>query len=669
MRSTPLSIGPRLLLLSALASSCGDCSCDKKKTGSDHAAEMGTSAPVEAGPSRSERMITARGRMMGLVRSQGALGSADIHVQDFLRTGDKEGVASAPEMTTRRALSMLVGETMLAGLRVGGNVELAMFAPLKEGEARGFVAVLPVEDLGKLLTDMGASGVEGSEEPDRLMRWSGPSGALYARLRPFVLEGDKNTDEGVRLLVSNEQGLAELGAELITEQLQRQEYEVWGRVWPAALGMPERYGRFAAELRQRLAAAGHNLLPARANLLNVQAVMYDALSRSGAWPEHVDLSLTFKVREGKTSTARLYASFAAPPSSALDALYHALEGHRGGNPPRAKGGLLTLRARLDRERYEELLGAIFPSGWRALLGAMGEDNMRVLEGVASELLDHDRGATLVALYPQRQPLSAEVLIGWEAMDVEALPGHAETFHRTLIERFWVPLFLADPASIKIAPYKGRGGKLVGQAMTFEPGVTGTTRMGVCWGLEAGYYYAYYGADPCARLEELAEGPEEAVQPPLTVSADVRALLDVAYLPPGKELRDGFEEARWEFQVNTRPSGVLELDMTQKSGAAAAAVLRGADPLLQAWTVHREVDLGELMQRTGAEQAIYQEPGLMVIGPPGLLGTLPPGFYMGLPFALPPTPASQLREAMLGPDAPEPKPLQATDKKKPEIKKP
>jgi hypothetical protein len=619
--------------------------------------------PAQPGPDHEAKLAAARARLMSLVRVQAALGSADIHITDFLRTGVAKDAPAPPEMTTRRALLMLLGQPVIDGLRPGGNVELAMFAPREPNGQPAFVAVIPVEDAGKLLTDMGANAVEGTEEPNKIMRWSGPAGPLYARLRPFVLEGDRNTDAGVRLLVSDEQALAELGPALIEPHLLRQDHEIAARIFPTALGLPERYARYAAELRQRLAAAGHNLLPARANLINVQAVVYDALGREQAWPAHMDLSLTFKVREGKTSTGRLYATMSAPAGGLLDALYHALQGHRGGNAPRAEGALLEVRAKLDREKFEELLGALFPTSWRMLIGATGEDNIRVIEGLASQLLDHNRGATLVALYPQSQPLSAEVLVGWEAMDVEKLSEHAEVFHKTLIERFWVPLFLADVASIQTTPFKGHGGKLVGQSTTFMPGVTGTGRMGACWGLEGGYFYGYYGADPCKRLEEAARGPEEAVAPPLTVSADLRAALDVAYLPPGKELREGLDGARFEAQLNTRSGGVLELDMTQKDGAVTVALLRAAKPLLQAWTLHRELDLGDVMMRTGAEQAVYQEPGLMVIGPPGLLGTLPPGYYLGLPFALPPAPASQLREAVLGPDAPEPVPVKPGPPKK------
>ena len=148
---------------------------------------------------------------------------------------------------------------------------------------------------------------------------------------------------------------------------------------------------------------------------------------------------------------------------------------------------------------------------------------------------------------------------------------------------------------------------------------------------------------------------------LDADVELKALLNLLYMPPGRELEGDFEtpegepiRVRIEVQANEVGREQREIAVSVRllnkafGGQPVRALIENRDQLVRAWAPDGEVDLSDLLQRTSLEQAIYQDPGLMMIGAPGLLGAAPPAYFLGLPFSLPPAPPSQLREAVLGP---------------------
>ena len=120
---------------------------------------------------------------------------------------------------------------------------------------------------------------------------------------------------------------------------------------------------------------------------------------------------------------------------------------------------------------------------------------------------------------------------------------------------------------------------------------------------------------------------------------------------------GGKRARLLINGYARDNREIEFESQLKDANFARSLLRNAEELSSVYGPIKEVDLGELLQRATMEQAIYQEPGIILVGPPGGIGAAPPAYFLGLPFSLAPAPPDQLKKSVLG-DEPE-------EEKKPE----
>lgn len=669
----PLSLslrGAALVLCAALLSSSA-CTCNKGGQPGGPNPKAATAELKRTGPGAAttpEARIDALNAKLGALVRLRAIESFDRHVELFLNRKAKEGEVIKPAPSAAASITALVGERATPALRMSGNAELMVMADpdpfgvrFGKDKARAealrreqpsFIAVVPVASAEGFIQRVGATPADGAS-PEPLVQYSGPNDRLlYVRRAPLKLPRVQAPDDGERVIVSDHPDGAAYGEGLLKRHLkatQTQEFRV--KLWPSRLGVTDRYKIFGEDLRQRLGASGHNLLPARVNLINLQVNLYTLAGHAASWPEPFDLEGNFKIRENAPQQVRLFTTFSTKGHEKLGALYEALKAdQKTGAPPLAPDALARLSLKLNRDKITDVFRTVMPEPWRMMLTARGEDKMVALSGTFDDLLDHNRGAMTLGFYPQdKAALSPEVLLAWEAMDIERLPKTATMFHKTLMTEFWMPLFLADPTTLKTGEFTGRDGKLKGGKATFAH--PSGQEIGACWGVEDLYFYAYYGARPCERLVGLVKRETvESSPPPLVLDADLKSLMDVLYAPPGRSFKGDFEQSRWTIQAYPREGGQVELVLFTKKPASWRALIKRGDDLRGVWTPNTEVDLSDLLSRTGLEQSLYQEPGVMIVGPPGLLGALPPAYFMGLPFALPPAPPSQLREAVLGPDA-------------------
>jgi len=641
-----------LLGLVVVLSSCSECSCSKKK----QEAPKEDTKDVKAEVDPFDRVDARTG---AIIRAQG-LESADAHIRTFLERGTPPDGAAMTTFSFDRILSATLGRSAVDELRKLGNIELVYAIPEPpegEGERRGdLTMVVPVDDIAAFLK---ARDAQESPTEVGIVQWSGPQGTLYASKEPVVLGGELTTDDGPLVAVSTYALGAQYAQSVLKAHVRRQNNEYFVHLWPRRLKVHERYGRQSTMLRQVLSSRGHNLLPARASIVNVQSNLIAALGQPEHWPEPLVFSATAKIRQQKETKkpyVKAIRSFLEVPiegHEALETLHVALRPRTGGYPPPLDPGAAMVRMRLERDELEEVVEVLMPRPLRMLVASRGEDAMTVLHNTFLDLLEHDRGPTTIAFYDGRLPLAGEVYLAWEAMDLERLQRTASTFHTTLLDNFWIPLHLADPATRATEAFEKEG--FVGGSDTFAIplGADKTARIGACWGVKDLYYYAYYGEDPCARLIERWRPLKEEVPPAVSLDAELATIIDTLYMPPNKRLERDLAGQRMDLGISATQDGVLELNMLFKKPGVLLAVLASFDELASSWQGNEEFDVATIVSEFTGERAIYQEPGLMIVGPPGGLGVLPPSYFLGMPFSLPPAPPSQVRAAVLGEEEPRP----------------
>lgn len=637
-------------------SACSDCNCNGAKKSTTGEAKK--DAPTEATPQVDPKELVDA-RIQAIVRVE-SIKLVDEQTDLFLEP-EEEGDPEVSFSFRDDVLRGWIGGKALEKLRLDGNAELIWLAPParsgdEEAKAppRGdWIAVLPVEDVKVFLADIGAL-----DAGDGLMSWQEAGVTVWANSAPVELLRGQTSDVKPRVALSSTPEGARHAEALLREHVREQRRHLQILFWPTRQGLTERWSDFAQDMRQRISAAGHGLAPPRTSLLNLETNLYHQLGSPENWPEPLHFVADYKIRGGKPKAIRTYLF--APlldEDGPYGVLHEAMLPRKGGIPPKtADRAPAMLRLRLDRSELDEVLDAVFPEHLRLLLAARGEDSMLTLRNVASDLLDHNRGAMTLAFYPQRVPLSGETFVAWEASDREQLPGESARFHKALVENFWAPLHLADVSTLEEGAFTGQGGALKGGVTTFEI-AAGDKRLklGACWAIKGEHYYAYYGYKPCEKLE--AKVPTELVeqQPPsVALDVDLGAALNLLYVPPGRQLEGEFgsveDPVRLEIngyaRQETDQPKQFEFEAQIKSREVLRSLLLHKDELIKHWRYRSDVDMSELFQRAHMEQSLYQEPGLLMIGPPGLMGAAPPSYFLGLPFALPPAPPDQLRRAVL-----------------------
>lgn len=660
------------LLLCGITSSCGDCSCAKSasKQAVDNSSKH-HKRDVSSGSAHDATNLEERAQAIVRIKN---IASFDVHMSAYLtRAAPKDASKDTRKQGERDPLKVLrwkdimathIGHTAMPGIREDGNLEFAFFTQDKESRRKSasakdntmpkqWIMAVPVLDPVAFLKAQNAE-----EDPTEvgLVAWDGPLGKLYAHKTPLTLPATHCTDTKTRLIISSWRHGAIHGAKFLTEHVGEQYNDLIVHTWPRRLGIVERAAQITQELRLRLSTSGHTLLPARANLINFESNLYALLAHPEHLPKTAKLYGTFKIRENKPKSLRLFLDIPTKDVPLLATVRRSMRPRKGSTPPSIKGATASLSMRLNRNELEDLFDSILPTHLRMLLAARGEDEMVVLRSLVFDILEHNRGATTVGFYPAQAPLSAETLIAWDAMDLEKISHTMEVFAKKFIQEFWLPMHLADKKTIRQGSYTNKEFKVRGFYKTFEVVFAQAKsmkrlRMGICSGTsEKSYYYVYFGVEPCAKLDQALTDVALKTPPPLILESDLASLIDLLYVPPGQSKTFDLDDTRVELHAHMdAQKDTITYNMFMKKGDAVRAILKNYDILSSLWATHKELDLMSMVMTTGMEQAIYQEPALMTVGPPGLLGTMPPSYLLGMPFSIPPTPPTQLREAILGKD--------------------
>ena len=549
--------------------------------------------------------------------------------------------------------------TSLAGalppeeLRTTGNIEMLFFAPDEGGDVE-WALHLPVKTTDAFVKALGAK--EDATEVGLLNVARGGS-TLHVGTKQVDFPSRTTTDEGASVTVASSRDAALYAPSIIathaTEQLDQTQFLFWPR---RALLTP-RYAAMADELRSLLSVNGHALAPARAGLVNLQSLLYSELGSPSKWPETLTASATFKIRNNKEGKPypkdfRVFIDVPVDDSPRLFKLWSSLETKPEASAPGLPMGESRAVLKFGRSEVEQAIDAILPEPYRLMLAATGEDDMRVLQKGVDKLLEHNRGGTSLTTYTQRYPLSGEVLFAFDAMDAEKLPEAANTAQSVLVERFLKPMHLGALTDVDTSAFTDKKLGLKGSSATFEvPTREGKSfTLGSCWALGGPFFYAYIGLDPCDTLAaKVAEGGA-GENAPVVLESPLAGALSTLFVGPNQRV-DALSKVTSNVRVTIYPqlkdkAHVFHVDVsTNKDAVADLASL--IPELTEVWSYASSYDVSAMASRAAIEQAIYQEPGIMVLGPPGLLGALPPTYYFGLPFSVPPAPPAQLREAILG----------------------
>ena len=632
------------LLAVSSCSSCSSCGEQKKKIDTPEETTGNLEGKLDP-TTQTDEDLTKRARAIVRVES---LGNIEQYIELYL--AEEESSDAPLRFSFKDPLRDWLGGAALDDLRGKGNVDMVWFDPeSKEGKEPDWMAIIPVEDVDAFFTARGA--IDGA---NGLMRWSALDKAVWAQKAPVELERGQSSDPAPRILVANTPTAALHGQEFIKKNVNEQRRHLQVHFWPSRLKVQDRWGRFGKDLSQRLAASGHGLVPGRATLINLESLLYGVMGDVGQWPEPLRFNANFKIRGGKPKAIRTYLHVPIPEGHTfLEQVHDSLTPRKGGHPPMAAVDASgELRLRLDRTQIEDTFDTFLPERWRLMLASRGEDSMIALTGTAKDLLEHNRGPTLLAFYEQRVPLSGETLIAWEGMDLARVAEPAQTFVRAFIESFWGPLHLADLSAIKETPFSDEERGLEGMKTTFDVKFgTKQATLGTCWAKGEENFFIYFGTTPCKSLVARAATTSDQQPAAFSLEVDVQDTIDLLYMPPGATMKGTFtyggKRSRLLINGYARDNNEIEFESQLKDREFVRGLLRNAEELSNVYGPIKEVDLGELLQRATMEQAIYQEPGIILVGPPGGLGAAPPSYFLGLPFSLAPAPPDQLKKAVLG----------------------
>ncbi len=657
----------KLSSLLALSMGCGDCTCSGTPVSKDTTEITDTNQASYA----EENLEQIEQRMMAMLRIQD-LALVESSTKAFISPkGDADRVQLERELSFHQILVDYLGEETLSSLRKTGSVDIGWIQSkgkqtLGQTKAEWFI-VLPVESRDEFLKRKDVEDID--KDFSRLN--ASKSQLWVLKAKPEYIRG-RTSDKGDKIVIGSSSAAALHAMDIVNKYGRELAVHAHVAVWPSHIGLTQRWDDFDQELSQRLATAGHGLLPARAGMVNLEIYALQQLARNSNWPEPIQLQFEYKIRDGKPKMIRTSAFVESPDEGfdRLKKLHEAMQPRKGGYPPvPAAPGTATLKLRLDRSELDDTFDLVMPEHARYMLAAKGEESMTSLRGLLSDLLDHNRGATTFSFFPQKHDLSAETFIAFEASDLEGLPNHALKFNEELVKSFWAPLHLVQPADIsKVETVKlKKHPKLDTHKLTFEV-ITAEQpiELGMCWTIFDGQYLSYLGEDACEKLDaQISEKP--AAQPAtLVLNANLTDLVNMFYLPPGRKLREPIgKDKPHNFTINgyARPfegKNQFIFETQVKDSRVIRDLLNTMDTFSDLWNPNRELELTDMLQRVSLEQALYQEPAFSFIGSPGLATGAPPAMFFGIPFSLPPAPPNQLKEAFTGKPVQPPQPKRVQD---------
>ena len=436
--------------------------CSKKPA--DESTEANSTNQSSSTPTQADPLGELDERLFAHLRVQ-TYTLTDQQLRDYMPEPTL-GEGKTPQVA--RVLSSLAGDLPAATLRPNGNVEVLFFTPVEGGEI-GWAVHLPVTS-----PEAFAEGVGAKEDPTEVGILSTQRGAttLYVSTKKVDFPSRATTDDGAYVTLSASRDGALYAPSLIARHATEQLDQAQLKFWPRRAMITPRYAAMADELRALLSVNGHALAPARAGVVNLQSLLYSELGAPSSWPETISATATFKIRndaEGKPvpKDFRIYIDVPVDDSPRLLKLWGALEQTPKAQAPSLPMGQSRVVLKLGRADVEQAGDALLPERYRMLLAATGEDDMKVLQRSIFNLLDHDRGATAIATYASRYPLSGEVLFAFDAMDTEKLPETANVAQKVLVTRFLKPLHLGSLTDVDEAPFRDAKLGLTGTSATFS----------------------------------------------------------------------------------------------------------------------------------------------------------------------------------------------------------
>jgi hypothetical protein len=626
--------------------------CSQKAPEGGKAAQTNGATTTATGDT-TDPLAALDARLFAHARVQ-TYGLTDKHVREYVPAPDV-GTGEVPQFG--RVLSTLAGDLPASALRDTGNVELLFFAP-GDGDV-DWAAVVPVTSTEDFIKAMGAQ--EDRTEVGLLNARRGGQ-TLHLNTKQVVYASRATTDAGAHVTLASSRDVALYAPALVARHATEQIAQISARLWPRRAGLAPRYAVMADELRALLSVNGHALPPARAGVVNLQSLLYSELGAPSSWPESMTLTAVFKIRNKPDGTPypkdfQTQIDIPADGSARLLKLWSSIETKPKSTPPALPVGQGRALLILGRSDIEQAIEALLPERQRMLLAASGEDDMKVLQGSLLDLFEHNRGGTSIATFPQTYPLSGELIFAFDVMDAEKLPDAANQAQEVLVERLLKPLHLGALTDVDTSPFTDTKAGLRGASATFVvPGPEGKdVTLGSCWALGGPSFYAYVGVDPCTKLRARVTQGGDGENAPVAFEVPVSNLMNTLYVGPNQRV-DALADAQELVPIDVYPrvdkdNHFFHVDLS--IAPRTLSQLAGVVPDLAAsWSYASSYDVSAMASRAAIEQAIYQEPGIMVLGPPGLLGALPPTYYFGLPFSVPPAPPSQLREAILGDGGPD-----------------
>ncbi len=559
-------------------------------------------------------------------------------------------------------------EDQASALRWDGHLDVAIWRPEEEGGPWRWAASMPRAEGQDLAdsTDWTGEGFyrtsdeEGAEVVPVFRR---PSGDGDEETVYYVAEIDAvpamgGSYDGRSITVSNfPEGAARLGEAVgLTGDSGSGHAELF--VWPRRWGIADRYLEAAEMMEQQISLQGHDLMPARIGLLQLQTQIYRALGNPRAWPEVARLTMATdrggQDEQGRTVGRRAEITIDLPSDQGtlFPALWSAMRESNLRSGPRASDAVAKVGLVLRPREMSTLAEAVLPRHWLQLMSVRGAGTRDLLIEDFEQILLHNRGPTTVAFYPSTVPMgmTGEVFIGWRAMDRDELNNVSRRFHRRFMRDYWMPLF----DSGQFARRESIEGTLGGDEVTFHTKTFnlghGFGEAGVCWTVRGQEYLSYYGVRPCERLQEVADFPEETGSGPAAgYNGSLHGLIDKLYILPGESMHDIFGELDVSIGVSRYSQGRLSVRTAFGNPAEIAKIAEAIPHLVRYWGPSAAFDPSMMMLELGLDQATYQEPGLMTLGVPGMGGMLPASFLLGMPFSFPPTPPSMFREIYFNPE--------------------
>lgn len=424
-------------------------------------------------------------------------------------------------------------------------------------------------------------------------------------------------------------------------------------LWPRRTGIANRYREAAELIEQRMATSGHDLLPARVGLLQLQAQMYRALGNAQNWPEltRIVLDADRDADSPNMESRRVFLSidFSAHQGVLLSALWNALRDTNLELGPQVKDPAQLIQLTL-RPREMATLGAVlFPDPWLQLMSVRSAGTRNLLVNNFNDLLLHNRGPMTVAFYDRPRSLSGEFFLGFQAIDREELNGASYQFHHRFLRDFWMPMFdiLGIPDEERFAGEMG-GEEVEFYSLTFLVG-HGSRTLGVCWTIRGREYLSYYGVNPCDQLKEVFDLPDEGRSgAPLSYEGAFATLVDKLFILPGDRLERGMFQG-----VDLRLWGVrkdrqrIEITANITELEQLGVLIEDLQKMPAHWHSAAALDPAQIALELSLQQVTYQEPGLSLMGVPGIGGVMPPSILLGLPFSFGPTPPSLFRDVYFG----------------------